>query len=83
MIVVEFFGLQWISKCEFHVIIKERPELHNAFNENIIEEITRVFREVATGVNNTGSTYSGTRVVVFTGSGPSFSAGKVCLLWVS
>ncbi len=44
-----------------------RPELHNAFNEHLIQELTRAFREVAADDE--------VWVVVFTGSGKSFCAG--------
>eukprot|EP01114_Cavostelium_apophysatum_P018938 TRINITY_DN5961_c0_g1_i1.p1 TRINITY_DN5961_c0_g1~~TRINITY_DN5961_c0_g1_i1.p1 ORF type:complete len:327 (-),score=59.98 TRINITY_DN5961_c0_g1_i1:24-1004(-) len=61
-----------------------RPDVHNAFNEHLIEEITRVFRTItksvqegsSDGTKSTSTTdLSSTRVVVFTGMGPSFSAG--------
>ena len=42
-----------------------RPEVHNAFDERLIAELTRVFSEVEGGV----------RVVILTGDGPYFSAG--------
>lgn len=44
-----------------------RPELHNAFNEVVIEELTEVFRELGDD--------DGVRVVIFAASGKSFSAG--------
>jgi methylglutaconyl-CoA hydratase len=44
-----------------------RPELHNAFNETVIAELTRSLREL----DGDG----GTRVVVLAGRGESFSAG--------
>jgi methylglutaconyl-CoA hydratase len=44
-----------------------RPELHNAFNEVMIAEITQVFREM--------SQRDDVRVVVLSGEGKSFSAG--------
>ena len=47
-----------------------RPDLHNAFNEHVIRDITSAFR-LASEAAREGST----RVVGFTGAGKSFSAG--------
>lgn len=44
-----------------------RPEVHNAFNEQIIDELTRAFTELGADERLHG--------VVLTGDGPSFSAG--------
>jgi methylglutaconyl-CoA hydratase len=44
-----------------------RPQVHNAFNEHVIKELTTVFKTV-----NNKTNY---RTVVLTGNGPSFSAG--------
>jgi methylglutaconyl-CoA hydratase len=44
-----------------------RPELHNAFNETVIDELTRSLRELDGD--------RGARVVVLAGRGDSFSAG--------
>ena len=49
-------------------ITLNRPELHNAFNENVIEDLKRAFTE---GVKENSSA----RAVVLTGNGKSFSAG--------
>ena len=49
------------------IITLERSEVHNAFNPQMISELTLEF------VNQ--STNSSTRVIVLTGSGKSFSAG--------
>lgn len=43
-----------------------RPDVHNAFNEHVIEEITRAFKSSITDT---------TRVVILRSNGPSFSAG--------
>ena len=47
----------------------DRQEIHNAFNEVLINELTTVFRGVSQNANNKY------RCVVLTGNGPSFSAG--------
>ncbi len=44
-----------------------RPDVRNAFNDVLIEELTRAFAEVGND--------PGTRVVVLAGEGPSFCAG--------
>ncbi len=50
-----------------------RADLHNAFNEHVIEEITRTFRSVSAHDQTAhGDQY---RCVILTGNGPSFSAG--------
>lgn len=51
-----------------------RPEIHNAFNDQLIEELTHIFSEL----NNDDSV----RVVVLTGEGKSFCAGAD-LNWMS
>ena len=48
-------------------IYLNRPEVHNAFNEVMIAELTEVFKKI--------SEDGGVRVVVLTGNGKSFSAG--------
>lgn len=48
-------------------VILNRPQLHNAFDEALIAELTRVFQELADD--------DGVRTVVLTGAGRSFSAG--------
>jgi len=44
-----------------------RPDVRNAFDDGLIEELTRAFREAADA--------PGARVVVLSGDGPSFCAG--------
>jgi len=44
-----------------------RPEVHNAFNDQMIEELTHVFKDI--------QKRESVRVVVLTGEGESFSAG--------
>ena len=44
-----------------------RPEVHNAFNDGMVAELTRAFEEAGTA--------TGIRVVVLAGAGKSFSAG--------
>jgi methylglutaconyl-CoA hydratase len=48
-------------------VILNRPEVRNAFDDLLVEELTRAFRAVAAD--------SETRVVVLSGEGPSFCAG--------
>jgi methylglutaconyl-CoA hydratase len=48
-------------------IILNRPEVHNAFNDNMITELLKVFRKL----HETREV----RVVIFTGEGKSFCAG--------
>ncbi|MCC6870204.1 MAG: enoyl-CoA hydratase/isomerase family protein [Burkholderiales bacterium] len=49
------------------IVTLERPELHNAFNEVVIAELTAAFRELGDD--------TGVRAVILAGSGPSFCAG--------
>lgn len=49
------------------IVTLERPELHNAFNEVVIAEITAAFRELAVD--------DAVRVVILAGNGASFCAG--------
>eukprot|EP01087_Luapelamoeba_hula_P014845 TRINITY_DN4404_c0_g1_i3.p1 TRINITY_DN4404_c0_g1~~TRINITY_DN4404_c0_g1_i3.p1 ORF type:complete len:338 (+),score=48.58 TRINITY_DN4404_c0_g1_i3:82-1095(+) len=49
-----------------------RPEVHNAFNEVVIAEMTQIFRQIET---DTADSKNETRCVVLTGNGQSFSAG--------
>lgn len=48
-----------------------RPEVHNAFNEVMIAELTRVFRGITGGEDR----FESIRAVVLTGEGKSFCAG--------
>lgn len=52
-------------------ITLNRPEVHNAFNEKVIAELTRAFNTVAEGAS--GPTAA--RCIVLTGAGKSFCAG--------
>lgn len=45
----------------------DRPEIHNAFNEELIQRITQCFQELGT--------QPGVRAIVIRGNGKSFSAG--------
>jgi methylglutaconyl-CoA hydratase len=49
----------------------DRPDVHNAFNEVVIEELTTAFKTVAALADKPG----GLRVVILTGTGKSFCAG--------
>jgi methylglutaconyl-CoA hydratase len=55
-------------------VILNRPEIHNAFNDQLIEEIIHVFGEHASDAN--------VRLVVLSGKGRSFCAGAD-LNWMS
>ncbi len=48
-----------------------RPEIHNAFNEVVISELTAAIKELAAQADGA----AGLRVVVLTGAGKSFCAG--------
>lgn len=54
------------SENDVVTVTLNRPELHNAFNEFMIEEITDAFKNIAEGEE---------RVVVIRGAGKSFCAG--------
>src|SRR5688572_28608224 len=56
-----------IDQRNVAVVTLNRPELHNAFNEIMIEEITNTFEEL--------SRDDTVRLVVLTGDGRSFWAG--------
>lgn len=64
-------------------ITMNRPDLHNAFNEHVIAELTRVFSKVTATINAHVAEHPVAdnnpdgliRSVVLTGAGPSFSAG--------
>jgi methylglutaconyl-CoA hydratase len=62
-----FAFLEVIKEARVATVRLRRPELHNAFNPAMIEELTTCFRALA----DDGET----RVAVLTGSGRSFCAG--------
>src|SRR4051812_35367773 len=49
------------------IIALNRPDVHNAFDEVLIEELTQAARELADDER--------VRAVILTGNGPSFCAG--------
>ncbi len=49
------------------IVTLERPELHNAFNETVIAELTAAFRDLGDAAD--------VRVVILAGNGASFCAG--------
>jgi methylglutaconyl-CoA hydratase len=65
--VKSFETISYTSKQKIAAITLNRPEIHNAFNEVMIAELTQVFRKI--------SEDESVRVAVLTGSGKSFSAG--------
>ncbi|MBF0491969.1 MAG: enoyl-CoA hydratase/isomerase family protein [Deltaproteobacteria bacterium] len=54
-------------KNQVATVTLNRPELHNAFNEELILELTQAFQDIAQN--------SEVRVALLTGAGASFSAG--------
>jgi methylglutaconyl-CoA hydratase len=52
-------------------VIMSRPEVHNAFNEYLIADLTHAFQQAGRDAEGP----SPVRVVIFTGDGKSFSAG--------
>ncbi len=52
-------------------VTMSRPEVHNAFNEHLIADLTYAFKTIASDADGPNPP----RVVVFTGEGKSFSAG--------
>ncbi len=59
--------ISYSLKNRVAAVTLDRPEVHNAFNEVMIAELTAVFKKV--------SEDESVRVVVLTGNGKSFSAG--------
>ena len=64
---VSFTTIQVEQDGKVRRIRLNRPDVHNAFNGSVVEELTRAFREAGDDRE--------TRVVVLSGNGPSFSAG--------
>ena len=62
-----FETISFSFKNRIALVTLNRPEVHNAFNEVMIAELTEIFRKV--------SSDDTVRVVVLTGNGKSFSAG--------
>eukprot|EP01129_Flabellula_baltica_P008582 TRINITY_DN3420_c0_g1_i1.p1 TRINITY_DN3420_c0_g1~~TRINITY_DN3420_c0_g1_i1.p1 ORF type:complete len:292 (-),score=81.15 TRINITY_DN3420_c0_g1_i1:12-887(-) len=58
---------EWNGHDSILKVSMDRPEVHNAFDEFFISELTRVFKEI--------DTREDVRAVVFTSQGASFSAG--------
>lgn len=56
---------------EIFRVTMSRPEVHNAFNEHLIADLSHCYREIARQTDGPDPL----RVVVFTGEGKSFSAG--------
>ncbi len=64
---MNFTTLKFEKKDNIANIIFNRPEIHNAFNSTVINEMSEVFKQIATD--------DALRAVVITGSGKSFCAG--------
>lgn len=60
------FVIAQVERCSARVVLR-RADLHNAFNEVMISDITQTFRELGARED--------VRVVVLAGEGKSFSAG--------
>ncbi len=52
----------------------DRPDVHNAFNEVLIEELTNAFKQINNS-NNSSSSSTNYRSIILSGKGASFSAG--------
>jgi methylglutaconyl-CoA hydratase len=63
----EFTRLRRVSEGPVSRVFLARPEVRNAFDDVLIEELTRVFTEIGQD--------PAARVVVLSGDGPSFCAG--------
>ena len=63
----EFETITCSLEDKIATVTLNRPEVHNAFNEVMIAELTEIFKKI--------SEDDGARAVVLTGSGKSFSAG--------
>lgn len=87
-----FFSTSSTTSSFQHLIVEQkgpvlwitmnRPDVHNAFNEDVIDELTRSFREASATISSHAATHpvadssaSVPRVVVLAGNGASFSAG--------
>lgn len=68
--------LRYNAPLQYLTVTMNRPELHNAFNEVVISELSSVFRTLdAACLADPQSQLGGLRAVVLTGAGASFSAG--------
>ncbi len=67
MIPFNFQTLLINQKNNLATVTLNRPELHNAFNEIMIQELTKAFSTLSKDKN--------TRVIILTGNGESFCAG--------
>ncbi|KPL01118.1 MAG: hypothetical protein AMJ91_01555 [candidate division Zixibacteria bacterium SM23_73_3] len=63
----KFKTISYSFKDRITTVTLNRPEVHNAFNEVMIAELTEIFKEILKDES--------VRVVVLTGNGKSFSAG--------
>ena len=63
----KFETISYSPKDRVAAVTLDRPEVHNAFNEVMIAELTEIFKKI--------SEDDSVRVVVLTGNGKSFSAG--------
>ncbi len=65
MIIMNFFETETSNNVTY--IRFNRPEIHNAFNPEMIQQLTKIFEEL--------KDQSGVRAIILTGNGRSFSAG--------
>lgn len=69
-------SLTYSSSLQCLTVKMSRPELHNAFNEVLIREISTLFRTLESACSTDPTSPLGSlRAVVLTGAGASFSAG--------
>jgi len=82
----EHIQIEYTSSNSSLFVKMNRPQLHNAFNEFVIQELTHAFQAISyisaheNNNHNKSSSSSSAKVdeihsVVLTGNGPSFSAG--------
>lgn len=72
----EHLSLRYSPPLQCLTVTMNRPDLHNAFNEHVIRELTTLFRTLSGACATDPTTRLGAlRAVVLTGAGTSFSAG--------
>lgn len=69
-------SLAYSPSLQSLTVTMNRPDLHNAFNEHVIRELSSLFRTLeSTCSTDPNSALGSLRAVVLTGAGASFSAG--------
>lgn len=68
--------LRYSPSMQSLTVTMNRPDLHNAFNEHVIRELSTLFRSLTSACSTDPTSPLGSlRAVVLTGAGASFSAG--------